>query len=47
MTHADYHPCSEGCGRDSELPGLCEECDMRRCLGLTGPVPVRVGAFGV
>lgn len=32
MTHADYHPCSEGCGRDSELPGPCEECDMRRRL---------------
>lgn len=28
MTHADYHPCSEGCGRDSELPRPCEECDM-------------------
>lgn len=39
MTHADYHPCSEGCGRDSELPGPCEECDMRRRLAAraTGP----------
>lgn len=40
MTHADYYPCSEGCGRDSELPGPCEECDMRRRLAAraTGPV---------
>lgn len=39
MTHADYHPCSEGCGRDSELPGPCEECDMRRRIAAraTGP----------
>ena len=39
MTHADYHPCSEGCGRDSEMPGPCEECDMRRRIAAraTGP----------
>lgn len=27
MNHADFHPCSEGCGRDSEYPGPCETCD--------------------
>lgn len=26
MTHADFHPCIAGCGRDSEDPGLCETC---------------------
>ena len=39
MTHADYHPCSEGCGRDSELPGPCEECDVRRRPAARAPGP--------